>query len=144
MTGADNLALARKRLSARKRRAVEEAIAALVRDGHPVTFLAIAQRAGVSRGYLYRKFKTEILSERTAKEREARRIGDKIVPLRTMDEYRHIESLLRGKVDRLEGENKTLRAEMRTLTVAIERERGSTEYWRQQYEAALVRPKSGR
>jgi hypothetical protein len=32
-----------------------------------------------------------------------------------------------------------MREELRTTTTALERERGLVEYWREQYEAVLVR-----
>jgi hypothetical protein len=53
MTAVENLERARKARSRDKRRAVEEALHSLARERHPITFLAVAKRAGVSRTYLY-------------------------------------------------------------------------------------------
>lgn len=135
-----NLERARRVRSERKRRAVEDAMHALAQQGHPITFLAVAKRAGVSRTYLYTNFKAELLRERVGD--EPRRIEGKVVPLRTMDGYRHIEAALRHKLERLEHELSKLRSAARAVQVELERERGKTEYWRQQYELALTTPKS--
>lgn len=130
---------ARRERSRRKRRAVEEAIHALVREGQPVTFLAVSKRADVSRQYLYSNFRTEIGGQREHLRDNRKLIDGRVVPLRTMDHYRHLEAVLRNKLHRVEDEAKALRAKLREITTALERERGLVEYWREQYEAALIR-----
>lgn len=75
---------ARKALTAEKRRAVEDAIHALAREGHPITFRTVARRAGVSRVFLYKNFRTEISGDREVA-RSDRKVADgKLVPLRTV------------------------------------------------------------
>lgn len=131
----------RKTLIAEKRRAVEDAIHSLAREGHPITFRTVARRACVSRVYLYKNFRAEISLDRDATRADRKLVDGKLVPLRTMDEYRHLEAVIRNKLERTEIENRRLRAELSAMKLALERERGKSEHWRQQYEQAL-RPKS--
>lgn len=140
MSALANLERARRIRSERKRRVVEEAIHDIAREGHPITILAVAKRAAVSRTYLYANFKAELLRERRAS--ETNRCDGKVVPLRTMDSYRHIEAALRHKIERLELEIGQLRAAARATQLELERERGKVEHWRQQYELALTNPKA--
>lgn len=133
----------RRALSAEKRRAVEDAIHALAREGHPITFRTVARRAHVSRVYLYKNFRTEISADREATRSDRKLVDGKLVPLRTMDEYRHLEAVIRNKLERTEIENRKLREELSSMKIALERERGKSEHWRAQYEMAL-RPKSVR
>ena len=65
------------------------------------------------------------------------------VPLRTPEEYRHIEAALRNKIERLETELKEARAEKAKADRSAERERGKAEYWRQLYTAVLTRVSPG-
>lgn len=122
---------ARRERSRRKRRAVEDAIHALVREGQPVTFRAVAKRADVSRQYLYGNFRAEIEGERKEARQNKKLVEGRVVPLRTMEQYRHLEAVLRNKLERVESECKELRTELRTVTTALERERGLVEYWRE-------------
>jgi hypothetical protein len=133
----------RRAIGAEKRRQVEDAIHALAREGHPITFRTVARRARVSRVYLYKNFRTEISGDREVTRADKKLVDGKLVPLRTMEEYRHLEAVVRNKLERTEIENRRLREELRSLKVALERERGKSEHWRQQYEMAL-RPKSVR
>jgi AraC-like DNA-binding protein len=139
VSGSANLERARLARSRLKRRSVEDALQALRREAQPITFLSVARRAEVSRSYLYCNFRSEIGEQRAATQENKRKIDGKVVPLRTMEQYRQIEAVLRNKLDRLVAEVKQLRAELRASTVSLERERGSVEYWREQYEAALAR-----
>ena len=86
-----------------------------MRNGQPVTFLAVAKLADVSRQYLYSNFRKEIAGERSGRSDNRKRVDGKIVPLRTMDQYRHIEAVLRNKLERVQDETKTLRAEVVAL-----------------------------
>jgi AcrR family transcriptional regulator len=130
----------RKEVGAEKRRAVEDAIHALAREGHPITFRTLAKRAGVSRVYLYKHFRAEISGDRETTRSEHKLVDGKLVPLRTMEEYRHLEAVVRNKLERVEIENRRLRTELAAVQRALELERGKSEHWRQQYEQAL-RPK---
>jgi hypothetical protein len=64
-----------------------------------VTFVSWARR--VSRQYLYNNFADEIGEERVETRAETEVIDGKKVPLRTPEEYRHIEAALRNKIERL-------------------------------------------
>ena len=68
MAGLENtsglLAAARQR-SVTKRRAVEEILGAMRRNGEVISFKTVAERANVSREYLYRQFKDVIQQLRT-------------------------------------------------------------------------------
>lgn len=143
MTRLSGIERTRKAVSAEKRRLVEDAIHALAREGHPITFRTVARRARVSRVYLYKNFRTEISGDREVTRADKKLVDGKLVPLRTMEEYRHLEAVVRNKLERSEIENRKLREEVSSLKVALERERGKSEHWRQQYEMAL-RPKSVR
>jgi AcrR family transcriptional regulator len=143
MTRLSGIERTRKAVSAEKRRQVEDTIHALAREGHPITFRTVARRARVSRVYLYKNFRSEISGDREVTRTDKKLVDGKLVPLRTMEEYRHLEAVVRNKLERTEIENRRLREEVSSLKVALERERGKSEHWRQQYEMAL-RPKSVR
>lgn len=55
------------------------------------------------------------------------------VPHRTADESRHIEALLRKKVDKLKEELGDVRRENARLKTALEKERGLSEHYRQNW-----------
>lgn len=130
---------ARRRRSSEKRAAVEDAIKRLHETKVAVTFVSVAREAKVSRQYLYNNFADEIGVERTETRAETTLIDGKRVPLRTPEEYRHIEAALRNKIDRLEAELKSVRADAAKCRTVAERERGKSEHWRQLYTTALAR-----
>nr|WP_087576113.1 hypothetical protein [Sphingomonas sp. CDS-1] len=134
---------ARSRRSAEKRAAVEDAIMRLRDSKQAVTFVSVARAAKVSRQYLYNNFCDEIGEERTETRSETEVIDGKKVPLRTPEEYRHIEAALRNKIERLESDLRDARAEKAKADRTAERERGKAEYWRQLYTAALARVSPG-
>lgn len=134
---------ARSRRSAEKRAAVEEAVLRLRDTKQAVTFVSVAREAKVSRQYLYNNFADEIGEERVETRTETEIIDGKKVPLRTPEEYRHIEAALRNKIDRLEVELKNARAEKAKANRIAERERGKAEHWRQNYTAVLMRASPG-
>lgn len=146
-TGADRriatLTDARARRSAEKRTAVEDAIRSLRDSKQVVTFVSVARAAGVSRQYLYNNFADEIGEERQDTRAETEIIDGRKVPLRTPEEYRHIEAALRNKIERLETQLRDARAEKEKAVRTAERERGKAEHWRQLYTTALARIPSG-
>jgi hypothetical protein len=129
---------ARSRRSAEKRNAVEDAIMRLRDTKQAVTFVSVAREAKVSRQYLYNTFADEIGEEREETRAAIEIIDGKKVPLRTPEEYRHIEAALRNKLERLEVALKDARAEKAKADRTAERERGKAEHWRQLYTAALA------
>ncbi|MFM9268763.1 DUF6262 family protein [Halomonas elongata] len=135
----EGLAKAREERSLRKRRAVEEAIATLKERNEAITFKDIATLAGVSRQYLYNNFKESISAERDNARSSASEIDGVTVPSRTSEEYRHIESVLRNKVDRLKQELSSVRKENARLQQELEKERGRSEHFRKNWINASTR-----
>ena len=129
---------ARSRRSAEKRGAVEDAIMRLRDTRQAVTFVSVAREAKVSRQYLYNNFADENSEERVETRAETEMIDGKKVPLRTPEEYRHIEAALRNKLERLEVALQEARAGKAKADRTAERERGKAEHWRQLYTAALA------
>lgn len=127
----DALKQAREERSLKKRRAVEHAIAELREDDEAITFKSVSIVAGVSRQYLYNNFKEAISSERNESRHAIQTIDGVKVPKRTVEEHRHLEAVLRNKIDRLKDDLKTTRRELATTKQALEKARGESEHWRQ-------------
>ena len=124
---------AREQRSLKKRRAVEEAIESLKLRNEQITFKAVAKLAGVSRQYLYNNFKDAISSIREGDRASSIEIDGITVPSRTPEEARHIEALLRNKVQKLKAKLGDARRENARLKLALEKERGKTEHFRQNW-----------
>lgn len=139
---ADTLLKARDARSRQKRLAVEQAMDHLKKTGEPITFKAVSRIARVSRQYLYNNFREEIGGERDAEREVIQTIDGVKIPVRTPEEARHIEALLRNKIDRLEREAKILRKTLQSTTDLLERERGKSEYWRELYTKARTQLRS--
>lgn len=129
----EGLKQAREERSLRKRRAVEEAIATLKERSEKITFKDVASLAGVSRQYLYNNFKEAISAERENTRSTSLIIEGVNVPARTSEEYRHIEALLRNKVDRLKQDLSTIRKQNARLQQELEKERGRSEHFRKNW-----------
>lgn len=117
------LSKAREERTLQKRRAVEQAIATLKERNEAITFKAIATLASVSRQYLYNNFKEAITAERESARSAFVEVNGVTVPSRTPEKYRHIEALLRNKVDRLKQELGSIRKENARLRQELEKER---------------------
>lgn len=139
---ADVLARARDERSRIKRLAVEKAIQELQAKGDLVTFKAVAKAASVSRQYLYNNFRDEIGGERDEGRGVIQTVDGIRVPTRSADESRHIEALLRNKIDKLEKELAGVRKKLQSSTDLLERERGKSEYWRDLYQKAREKTRS--
>jgi len=135
----EGLRKAREERSLKKRRAVEQALAELQASGEKITFKAVSIRASVSRQYLYNNFKSCISAERSQSAASSERIDGVTVPKRTVDEYKHIEALLRNKIDRLKKDLGDVRKENARLKIALERERGKSEHFRKNWISASAR-----
>jgi AraC-like DNA-binding protein len=132
----DGVRHAREQRSLKKRRAVEEAIASLKERNETITFKAVAKLAGVSRQYLYNNFKESLSSIREGDRAAAVQIDGVTVPARTPEEARHIEALLRNKIQKLKKELGTVRHENARLKNELEKERGKAEHFRQNWISA--------
>jgi AcrR family transcriptional regulator len=130
---------AREERSLKKRRAVENAIQQLKESNETVTFKAIAKLAGVSRQYLYNNFKDQITSIRADDRATTTTIDNVAVPARTSEEARHVEALLRNKMERLKRELGEVRHENARLKLALEKERGKSEHFRQNWINSRVK-----
>ena len=124
---------AREERSLQKRRSVEQAINQLKQNNETVTFKAVAKLPGVSRQYLYNNFKDQISSMREGDRASTVKIEGVTVPARTPEESRHVEALLRNKIDRLKKELGTVRHENARLKQALEKERGKSEHFRRNW-----------
>lgn len=124
---------AREERSLQKRRSVEKAIDQLKQSNETVTFKAVSKLAGVSRQYLYNNFKNQISSMREGDRASTVNIEGVTVPARTPEESRHVEALLRNKIDRLKKELGTVRHENARLKLALEKERGKAEHFRRNW-----------
>jgi len=121
---------AREERSLKKRRAVEYAISELKERGEKITFKNIATLANVSRPYLYNNFKEQIEALRNEDRQSSEVIEGVKVPSRTKDESKHIEALLRNKIERLKKELGDSRRENARLRNSLEKERGKSEHFR--------------
>lgn len=130
---------AKEQQSLEKRRAVEEAIEFLRKQNEPVTFKAIAKIAKVSRQYLYNNFKKDISEFRSSDRSSKETIDGVVVPARTPEESRHVEALLRNKIDRLKKELSEVRHENARLKNSLEKERGKSEHFRKNWIDASSR-----
>jgi len=90
---------------------------------------------------LYNNFREEIGGERDAVREVIQTVDGVKVPIRTPEEARHVEALLRNKIDRLEKEARDLRKKLQSATDLLERERGKSEYWRDLYTKAKAQYK---
>lgn len=129
----EGLSKAREERSMKKRRAVEQAIATLKERNEAITFKAIATLASVSRQYLYNNFKEAISAERESTRLSSFEIDGVTVPVRTPEEYRHIEAVLRNKVNRLNQNITSVRKENTRLKLELEKERGRSEHFRKNW-----------
>jgi AcrR family transcriptional regulator len=129
----EGLRQAREQKSLEKRRLVEDAIEQLKSRDETITFKGIATLAGVSRQYLYNNFKDEISSYRDDNRAKTVKIEGVTIPSRTPEESRHVEALLRNKIDRLKKELGTVRHENARLKQVAEKERGRAEHFRRNW-----------
>ncbi len=105
---AESLAAAAARRHQDAHARATEALAALNADGQAVSFQAVAQRAGVSRQWLYTQPE---LRARIEQLRDRRPSGSATVP----DDQRARERSLRQRNETLLADNRRLRAETQTL-----------------------------
>jgi len=129
----DAMRLAREQRSLEKRRSVQEAIAALRSRNEVITFKSVATLAKVSRQFLYDNFQEELSNLRGDDRQKQHKIDGKVVPSRTPDEWKHVEALLRNKIDRLKKELGDVRRENARLKTEAENERGKAEHFRQNW-----------
>ena len=131
------LAAAEER-SARKRRLVEETIGEMRRNGEPITFKTVAEKATVSRQYLYTHFKEAIGNLRTSDLKQTIDVDGKEARVRSSGRATTIEMALRNKISRLEEEMTELRKINTTLNRRYEKALGEAEEWRTRHKQAVT------
>lgn len=118
MTGTEHLIAARRARADDTRHRANKALAKMIRAREPITFTAVASRAGVSREYLYRT------TELAAKIREARSSSPARLSNGANQEPHSIIATLRDHIRRLEVQHATdlshLRAENTRLCRELE------------------------
>ena len=131
------LAAARQR-SVTKRRAVEEILGTMRRNGEVISFKTVAERANVSREYLYRQFKEVIQQLRTTALQQVVTVDGEEVRVRSAGRAATIEVALRHKVKRLESELAEVRQQKMELDRRYERALGEAEEWRSRHQRAVT------
>lgn len=124
--------------SVRKRRLVEETIGEMRRNGETVTFKTVAEKATVSRQYLYTHFKEAIENLRTSDLRQTVTVDGKEARVRSSGRATTIEMALRNKIARLEEEMTELRKANTTINRRYEKALGEAEEWRTRHKDAVA------
>lgn len=102
--------------------------------GEVITFKTVAEKAGVSREYLYQTFKADIAQLRAATQGRRIAVDGAPVSIRTVHRSATIEAALRNKIKRLEEEATELRKQKATLERRYEMALGEAEEWRQRHQ----------
>ena len=122
----------------RKRRAVEAALQDMRQSGEVITFKTVAEKAGVSREYLYQNFKPDIERLRAASQHQRVEVEGVPTRVRTARGAATIEAALRNKITRLEAEMAELRKQKTLLERRYEKALGEAEDWRQRHKKAVT------
>lgn len=116
MTGTEHLIAARRARAGDTRHRADKALAKMIRAREPITFTAVASRAGVSREYLYRT--PELAAKiRAARSSPPARLSDEI-----NQEPHSIIATLRDHIRRLENQHTTDLAQLRAENNRLRRE----------------------
>ncbi len=121
----------------RKRRAVEAAITDMQNSGEVITFKTLAEKAAVSREYLYQNFRSIVVTLREITQAQTVQVDDDEVRIRTARRSATIEVGLRSKVSSLEQELAGLRKQHTLLQRRHEKVRGESEEWLRRYKQAV-------
>ena len=105
--------------------------------GEPIAYNTVAQKAKVSRQYLYENFKDTIDQLRSRTRRQTVMLDGEEVVVRSAGRAATIELALRNKVARLEADLKEVRKEAGLLRNRVEKALGEAEEWRQRHKQAV-------
>ncbi len=108
------------------------------RAGEAVTYKTVAEKARVSRQYLYENFKDTVSQLRSQTSRQTVVLDGEEVPVRSTGRAATIELALRNKAARLEAELKEARKEVGLLRNRVEKALGEAEEWRQRHKEAVT------
>ena len=106
--------------------------------GEAITFKTVAEKAGVSREYLYQNFKPQIEQLRTSTQNQIVEVDGEPTRVRTARRSATIEVALRNKIKRLDGELSELRKQKTALERRYEQALGEAEEWRQRHKQAVA------
>ena len=106
--------------------------------GEAITFKTVAEKAGVSRQYLYMNFKDRIESLRTKTGRLIVAVDGEEVVVRSAGRAATIELALRNKIARVEADLAEARKEVALLKRRLENALGEAEEWRQRHKKAMT------
>ena len=121
----------------RKRRAVEAAITDMQNSGEIITFKTLAEKAAVSREYLYQNFRSIVDTLRETTQAQTIQVDGDEVRIRTARRSATIEVGLRGKLAGLEQELGELRKQHALLQRRYEKVRGESEEWQLRHKQAV-------
>lgn len=116
MTGTEHLIAARRARADDTRHRANKALAKMIRAREPITFTAVASRAGVSREYLYRT------PELAAKIREARSSPAAPISSEATQKPHSIIAALRDHIRRLEAQHTRELSQLRAENTRLRRE----------------------
>lgn len=106
--------------------------------GEVITFKTVAEKAGVSREYLYQNFKAAIEPLRAATQHQHVEADGETARVRTARRAATIEAALRNKITRLEEELSEARKQKTLLERRYEKALGEAEDWRQRHKDAVT------
>lgn len=106
--------------------------------GEVITFKTVAEKAGVSREYLYQNFKPDIEQLRAATQHQHVEVEGEPTRVRTARRAATIEAALRNKIARLEEEMADLCKQKTLLERRDEKALGEVEDWRQRHKQAVA------
>ena len=121
----------------RKRLAVEAAITDMQNSGEVITFKTLAEKAAVSREYLYQNFRSIVDTLRETTQAQTVQVDGDEVRIRTARRSATIEVGLRGKVSGLEQELAELHKQHALLQRRHEKVRAESEEWQSRYKQAV-------
>jgi hypothetical protein len=106
-------------------------------SGEVITFRTVAEKAGVSREYLYQNFRSVIDRLRSATQSQVVQVDDEQVRVRTARRSATIEVALRNKIKRMDEELIELRKQKTALERRYEKALGEAEEWRDRHKLAV-------
>lgn len=105
--------------------------------GEPITIKSVAEKAGVSRQYLYDNFMAQLEQLRRKTKHVTIEVDGETAVVRSAGRAATIELALRNKIGRLEDELAAARKENVTLKRRYEKALGEAEEWRNRHKNAV-------
>lgn len=105
--------------------------------GEVIAFKTVAEKAGVSREYLYQNFRPIIDKLRTTTQTQTVQVDGEEMRVRTARRSATIEVALRNKITRLDEELTELRKQKTALERRYEKALGEAKEWRDRHKQAV-------